>query len=154
MPTDLDGLFHMNNGKYLSLMDVARFEFMQRTRLFRKMRARGWYPVVANQTISYRKSLNPFQKFAIETKLIGADERAAYMEQRFVRRHNGTYEIYARAYVQARFLSKAGGTVPVDELIAEFGIDPEQLALPQFIADWAAGVRLPSPRSEAPSVWE
>lgn len=58
-PTDLDVLRHMNNGKYLSLMDVARFDLMQRTGTWRVFQEEGWYPVVVNQTISYRKSLNP-----------------------------------------------------------------------------------------------
>ena len=29
-PTDLDILNHMNNGKYLSVMDIGRFDLMQR----------------------------------------------------------------------------------------------------------------------------
>src|SRR5690625_2234262 len=82
-PTDLDILWHMNNGKYLSIMDVARFVLLQRNGVWSVFQREGWYPVVVGQTISYRKSLNPWQKFVIETRIIGFDEQAVYVEQRF-----------------------------------------------------------------------
>lgn len=149
MPTDIDLLMHMNNGKYLSILDIARFAYTVRTGLYRTMQENDWYTVVGAQTITYRKSLNPWQKFTVETKLIAFDERAAYMEQRFVR--GG--EIYARAYIQGRFLKKSGGTVSIAELAAVTGINPADYPLTDELATWAQTVRLPSTRSQAPSIW-
>src|SRR5699024_1195475 len=68
-PTDLDILRHMNNGKYLSLMDVGRYDLMQRNGVLALFKEQGWYPVVVNQTISYRKSLNPGMKFTMESRI-------------------------------------------------------------------------------------
>jgi Uma2 family endonuclease len=48
------------------------------------MRERGWYPVVANATISYRKSLHLWQRFDVESRVIAADDRAVYLEHRAV----------------------------------------------------------------------
>lgn len=153
-PTDLDLLRHMNNGKYLSIMDIARFDFMQRTRAWQIVRDQGWYPVVVGQTITYRKSLNPWQRFWIETAILGFDEQAVYIEQRFMRPDvKRRPEIYARAYVRARFLRRTGGTVPIDELLEKLGADAADFTLPDDIRTWGQATRLPSTRADATSTW-
>ncbi len=153
-PTDLDILNHMNNGKYLSVMDVARFDLMQRTGTLRVFKREGWYPVVVAQTITYRKSLNPWQRFWIESRILGFDEQAVYLEQRFVRPDaRRRPEVYARAVVRARILRRSGGVVPIPELIEAVGADPEQFGLPDDMLAWGRSSRLPSTRSDALSVW-
>ena len=159
-PTDLDVLRHMNNGKYLSIMDVGRYDLTQRTGIFELMKHEGWYPVVVAQTISYRKSLNPWKRFVIESRIIGLDEQAVYMEQRFVRPAPagsgiaGRPEIYARAIVRARILRRAGGLVPVEEILAKVGTTAEEMRLPEDVLAWARSTALPSTRVDAPSEWE
>lgn len=154
-PTDLDVLGHMNNGKYLSIMDVARFDLIQRNGVLDIFKRERWYSVVVSQTVSYRKSLNPWQRFWIESRILGFDDRAVYMEQRFVRPDAGRRpEVYARAVVRARILRRSGGTVPMAEVIERTGADASTLAVPQEILDWAEAVRLPATRAEALSVWE
>ena len=158
-PTDLDVLRHMNNGKYLSIMDVGRFDLMQRNGVLAVFRRENWYPVVVGQTISYRKSLNPWKKFTIESKILGFDEQAVYMEQRFVRPdRNGEPEVYSRAYVRARILRRStaqqsGGVVGVDEIIEKTGADRSAFHVPEQILAWGASTRLPSTRDAAPSDW-
>jgi len=154
-PTDLDVLNHMNNGKYLSIMDVARFDMIIRTGTWQLLKQRGWYPVVVGQTISYRKSLNPWQRFWIETKILGFDEQAVYIEQRFVRPDAaGKPEIYARAYLRARFLKRSGGVVKVEELIEAVGANPAEFSVPAELLAWGQATRLPSTRDDARSVWK
>lgn len=153
-PTDLDVLQHMNNGKYLSIMDVARFDLLQRNGVWGLFQRENWYPVVVGQTISYRKSLNPWQKFWIESKIIGFDEQAVYMEQRFVRPdENKRPEIYACAHVRARILRRGGGVVPIAEIIEKSGANPEEFQLPEDIIAWGQATRLPSTRDDATSTW-
>ncbi|WP_243854751.1 thioesterase family protein [Canibacter zhoujuaniae] len=149
-PTDLDILVHMNNGKYLSVLDSARIEYTIRSGFWDIFKQQGWYTVVGAQTISYRKSLDPFQKFSIETRVIGFDERACYIEQRFLRKG----EIYARAYIQARILRKSGGTVSMQELGEVGNFDVTAHPIPKELAAWANAVRLPSTRTPAPSIWD
>ncbi len=48
-PHDLDLFGHVNNGRYLTIMDVARLDLLVRSGLWSRIRARGWYPVVAGQ---------------------------------------------------------------------------------------------------------
>lgn len=146
---DIDELRHMNNGVYLSMLDHARQELVVRTGVWARLRAAKMYPVVTAQTITYRKSLTYRQRYDIESRLLGLDDRCVYMEQRFVVEG----EIYARAFVQARFLRDAGGTVPTDELAEVTGIDPEHFQVPEWLHEWAAHVRLPGTRQPAPSGW-
>lgn len=154
LPTDLDVNRHMNNGVYFSIMDVARFDMLVRNGVFGIMRARNWYPVVVSETITFRKSLNLWQRFTIESRLVGYDEKAVYLEQRFVRPDaDGEPEIYAQGFIRARFLRKSGGTVPVPELIEAFGTPPVDDELPEWIERWGADVALPATRAQAPSVW-
>ena len=81
---DLDELRHMNNGAYLSNLDHARQELVVRTGLWKRVRDAGVYPVVSAQSIAYRKSLKLGQRYVIESRLLGIDERSVYLEQRFV----------------------------------------------------------------------
>jgi len=154
-PTDLDVLNHMNNGKYLSIMDVARFDMMQRTGTMDVLKKLDWYPVVVGQTISYRKSLNPWNKFWIETKILGFDDQAIYLEQRFVRPDLAKRpEIYARAIVRARFLKRAGGVVKIDELLEAVGANRSDFHVEDHILAWGKSTQLPSTRVDATSIWE
>lgn len=133
-PTDLDVLWHMNNGIYLSIMDLARVDLMIRSRLAQHIRAQGWYPVIVAETIQFRRSLGLFQRFEIQTRVLGWDEKAIVLEQQFFR---GS-EAVAHALVRARFLSKAGGTVTPQQLAEVAGYDPASPPLADYAAEWNA----------------
>ncbi len=150
LPTDIDVLRHMNNGRYLSLFDRGRWDMTTRTGLGDAFRDHGWYAVVASETITFRKSLELFQRFDVETRWIGRDDRAVYMEHRAV--VDG--EIYARAIIRARILRRSGGSVPHDELFAAVGLEGDMPEVDAWVHEWAEHVRLPAARAEAPSVWE
>lgn len=150
LPTDIDLLRHMNNGRYLSLFDLGRWDLLTRAGLVAAMTKQGWYAVVAAETITFRRSLELGQRFDLETRMIGHDDRAVYLEHRALVRG----EIYARAIIRARILRRSGGTVPHDELFAAVG-RPEGLPdIESWVHDWAAGSALPSTKRAAPSVWE
>ncbi|MCU1546412.1 MAG: thioesterase [Homoserinimonas sp.] len=148
-PTDLDILNHVNNGVYLSLMDLGRLDLLHRCGAWEKMTEHGIYPVVASETITFRKSLSLWQRYVIETRIVGYDPKAVFIEQRFV--VNG--EIYAQAFVRGRFLKRSGGTVPLDELAQALSVDTTELTLPVWLRDWSKHVGLPPTRAEAPSIW-
>lgn len=154
-PSDLDVYRHMNNGKYLSVMDVGRYDLMHTTGLVRVFARERWYPVVASQTITYRRSLLPLQLFHVESRIAGFDEHSIYVEQRFVRPDDsGCDEIYALAYVRAKVLRFGGGVVSTAEVVSKTGTDHLGGPLPDWIHVWGAGVRLPSRRTPAPNVWD
>jgi acyl-CoA thioesterase FadM len=133
-PTDLDLLWHVNNGVYFSIMDLARIDLMVRAGMATRIRAQGWYPVVVAETIQFRRSLNPFQRFEIETRVLGWDDKALVLEQQFFRGD----EAVAHALVRARFLSRRGGTVSPRELIELFGLPPESAPMGEYALQWNA----------------
>lgn len=153
-PTDLDVMNHMNNGKYLSILDIARQTLIVRNGIWDLFFREGWAPVVAASTTTYRKSLEPWMKFWVESRVIGFDDQAAYIEQRFVRPDdNGDMEIYARTVVRGRFIKRRGGVVSIAELIEKSGMNPAEFTLPPEILAWGESTKLPSTRAAAPSVW-
>ena len=131
-PADLDVQRHMNNGRYLSIMDLGRMDLMLRSGFWKKITDAGWYPVVAGQTITYRRSLTLGQRFELATRVIGHDERWIYMEQVF-RRGDA---VIADAVVRARFLRTSGGSVDVSEVLELVGQPPEGTELPDWVRDW------------------
>jgi hypothetical protein len=104
--------------------------------------------VAAGETIAFRRSLQLWQQYTIETKIIGLDAKAIYFEQRMVVEG----EIYARAYVATRLVGK-GGPVTQEEILAEFGQPPAGLELPDWIHGWRLDTALPSARRPAPHDW-
>lgn len=128
LPTDLDVLRHVNNGVYLSLLDVARMDLLERARLTRPMKRRGWFPVVTGESIGFRRPLTLFQRFEVVTRVVGWDRVSFYLHQQFVRGDH----VIASALVVGRFLS-ADGSVPTSDVAALAGVE-ESPPLP----DWAA----------------
>ncbi len=131
-PPDLDVLWHVNNGVYLSMLDVARVDWMLRSGMAGPIRERGYYPVVAAETIRFRRSLQLFQAFEVETFVLGWDDKAFVIQHRFLRGE----DLVAEAVVRARFLKRKGGTVSSAELLDAIGIHQESPPLPEWIAAW------------------
>lgn len=136
-PTDLDVLRHMNNGKYCSLQDLARVDFMIRAGAMKQIQANGWYPVVVAETLQFRRSLGPFQKFELTCKVVGWDEKSFFLQHTFER--DGA--IMASGYIRARFLKKTGGSVMSQELLQACGYTDQSLELPSAVRSWAEGLR-------------
>ncbi|NYE18835.1 thioesterase family protein [Microbacterium immunditiarum] len=149
MPTDLDLLGHMNNGRYASLFDLGRFDLMVRTGLWDLLREKRWYAVVASETITFRKSLELWQAFTVESRLIGHDDKATYMMHRAV--VDG--EVYAQMVVRARFLRRGGGVIPLEELFEALHRPDNLPELESWVGEWAAASSLPSTKAPAPSLW-
>jgi acyl-CoA thioesterase FadM len=54
-PNDLDIFLHVNNGVYRTYADLGRTDLMLRSNIFNLIRKQGWYPVVAAETIQFKK---------------------------------------------------------------------------------------------------
>ncbi|HSP61285.1 MAG TPA: acyl-CoA thioesterase, partial [Ornithinimicrobium sp.] len=136
-PADLDIYLHVNNGTYLQMMDVARTHYIADLDGFPLLKEKGWYPVVAAQTVSYRRSLTLGQRFEITTRVVGWDERVIYLEQVFTR--GG--QLCARGLVAGRFLTRGSGErVPAPQLVALLGDVGGRPELPAEVAAWARAV--------------
>jgi acyl-CoA thioesterase FadM len=149
-PTDIDIFRHMNNGIYLTLLDLARFDLMKRSHAWQTLKKEHVHPVVVQETITFRKSLTPWLRFQVETKIHGWDEQAFFIGQRFVVKG----EIYAEAVVKLRFLKSPKGTPTPAEVIEILGGWQGQVPeLPSWMAQWNKAAALPKGREPAPSNW-
>lgn len=131
LPTDLDPNMHMNNGRYLSIMDLGRFDLTVRNGLLGATLRRGWRPVVGSVVIRFRRSLDPFQKYTLRTRAVCWDEKWIYLEQRFER--DG--ELAAVGLVKALFVGK-GGSVPTRDVFGTVGFTGESPTMPESVELW------------------
>lgn len=138
-PNDLDTNIHMNNGRYLTVMDLGRLNMILRTGLWRLVMRKKYAPVLASAQIRYRLPLMPFQLYDLETRILCWDEKWAYMEQRFLY-INGPKKgaVAAIALVKGSFLDPARKiTVPMSEVLGEMNqadrVSPE---FPAYLQDW------------------
>jgi acyl-CoA thioesterase FadM len=150
LPNDTDILRHVNNGIYLSLMDLGRMDLMIRSGYWARLRKLGWYPVATNTTMTYRRSLQAWQRYELQTKVIGFDDKAMFVEQRFV----SGGEVYAVGYMRGRFLKRSGGTVSVAELSELAGIDPATMQAPAWMTQWVDSIALPPSKATYASDWD
>lgn len=149
-PTDLDIFNHMNNGVYLTLMDLSRYDLALRSGAWAKWKKLGWYPVVVAANITFRKSLTPGQSFDIESKVIGWDDQAIYFEQRFT----VADEVYTVAIARLRFLKRSRGILTPQEVLDATGdFEGPAPKLPEWVKNWAAESALPKGKEPAPSIW-
>jgi YbgC/YbaW family acyl-CoA thioester hydrolase len=142
---DLDSNLHVNNGTYLQMMDVARNNQIADLGMFPVARQKGWAPVVAASTMKYRRSLRPFDRFEITTRIIGWDERVFYLEQVFTR--GG--QLCARGIVASRFLDRKGNRISALDVVRDvMGEDLPSPELPADVAAWARALDV-APREPA-----
>lgn len=132
-PNDIDINRHLNNGRYLSLMDLGRFDWTVRMGLLRAIFKYKWHPVVASAHIQYFRSLRPFQKFQLKTRMLYLDEKWVFMEQTF----EALGKTVAIGRVKALFLGPSG-KVPTQEVIKKSGhqLDPKDLPKPDSVKAW------------------
>lgn len=129
--TDIDINRHVNNGKYLTLMDFARLDHSLRTGMLKPMVKRGWWPIMGGATVNYRREIKPLWTFEITTRLIAWDDKWLYGEHRFER--NGT--LHTQAYAKA-VIKKGRETVPPSELMKVVGVDPVSPEAPEGLKRW------------------
>ncbi len=129
---DLDVLRHMNNGRYFSILDLARVDLMARSGLWTKLKVLGWYPVVVDERMIFRRSLKLFDRYDVRTTVAGWDDKHILIEQVFLR---GDIEV-AIGFVKARFLKRTGGSVTTQTLLQLAGINDRSPMSDQQINRW------------------
>lgn len=98
-PNDLDLFGHMNNGRYLTLMDLGRMHIAMQSGLLRVMRERRWHAAAAAVEIRFRRPLKLWQRCELVTQVVDWDEAWFLFEQYFECRG----KVHARALVKAQF---------------------------------------------------
>eukprot|EP00730_Choanoeca_flexa_P016259 TRINITY_DN7649_c1_g1_i1.p2 TRINITY_DN7649_c1_g1~~TRINITY_DN7649_c1_g1_i1.p2 ORF type:complete len:186 (+),score=13.55 TRINITY_DN7649_c1_g1_i1:1218-1775(+) len=126
--TDLDFLGHMNNARYPRSADFARYQLWKLNGVFKALDKLGGFMVLGAHTIRFRRSLEPFEAFDIQSKVLGWDETNFYVEQRFV-----TQDGFVKAIMYARQSMVKATTAQVLETIGHTTPSP---SLPRHVQHW------------------
>jgi acyl-CoA thioesterase FadM len=130
-PNDIDLNLHLNNARYLSLMDYGRTHLLARTRLLEHIIRSRWQPLVGAAWVTYRRSLPAFSAFRLTSRLICWDDRWFYIEQTFTGRRG----LAAVGWIKG-VLRDSDGTIDPQRVIS--GVAPGVVSppMPETIAAW------------------
>jgi acyl-CoA thioesterase FadM len=132
LPHDIDINLHLNNGRYMQLIDVNRMEFLLRTGVIDILRKRRWKPILGSTTIQFRRELRLWEEAIASTRLIGWDDRWTYLEHRI---ETPEGKPVALAMARAGFRHK-GAWVPVESLRAALPLPLRPMVLPAHADIW------------------
>jgi acyl-CoA thioesterase FadM len=130
-PNDIDLNLHMNNARYLSVMDYARTHLLARTRLLEHILRSRWQPLVGAVWVTYRRSLPVFAAFGLGSRLVCWDERWFYIEQTFTGRDG----LAAVGWVKG-MLRDAKGSVSPQQAIEGVAPGAASPPMPEAIQAW------------------
>jgi acyl-CoA thioesterase FadM len=134
LPNDLDINGHMNNGRYLTMVDLMLVEYFVRTGFAQAMLKAGWRPMSGGAFITYRKGLKPWQTYRLRFTLAGADAAWNYMRFEFLR-EDGT--LCAAGYMKGAAVAREG-LVPNARSYARVGHAFTPAPLPEPVRHWLA----------------
>jgi acyl-CoA thioesterase FadM len=130
-PNDLDTNAHMNNGRYLTLMDLGRFDLMTQCGLVSTVLKNKWVPVAGGVMVRFDRPLHAFEKIALDSRIIGWDEKWLYF------RHDILTDSRRAARATARGLFKTRGrSVATEEILGAINYQGPILHPPKSVRLW------------------
>ena len=130
-PTDIDINGHMNNGRYLTIVDLATIEMFLRSGLLFKIFKIGWRPMIGGSIITYRRGLSPLSKYELHFTLDSWDDRWNYLKFEFV--HQG--KTAALGFFKAALVGRSGW-VSNSEVATTFALEREAEYISPAVRDW------------------
>tara|TARA_B100000768_G_scaffold152249_1_gene147826 strand:+ start:529 stop:1050 length:522 start_codon:yes stop_codon:yes gene_type:complete len=130
LPQDIDLFMELNNGRYVTLLDLGRFSLGARVNMASLLKKNKWSLTIVGTYNEYRYRLRLFQRFILKTKIIGYDEKWFYFFQK-VERQGKTH---MASVVKFAYTSKKGLVLP-KEVITAMGIKYDPDSLPSWIKE-------------------
>jgi acyl-CoA thioesterase FadM len=135
-PWDLDPWMELNNGRTLTLFDLGRIPMSLRLGFHRAAQENGWGLTVAGNSTRYRKRVTVFTVLTHRARVLGWDDRFAYVEQSFWNGDDCTAHMLLRsAFIAARGSGKSG-IIPPATVVRALGQNPVSPALPDWARAW------------------
>lgn len=110
LPNDLDLNRHMNNGRYLTIMDLGRFDYLGKTGLLKICIKNKWLPILGATQMVFLRPLKLFQKYTIYTVIECFDDKWFIIKQRF--ESNG--KIIAHGKIRGLLKGPKGNIRPIE----------------------------------------
>lgn len=132
-PHEIDVNLHLNNARYFSVADVGRFGYWLQAGWWGRLRQRGWDPVAGDANARFSRSLQPFERYVLETRLLGWDDKWFFVEHRFVSKGRVCAVVVVRFLMVTR---KGPRPRPVEvlDMLGEATVSP---TLPEWVAQWS-----------------
>jgi len=130
---DLDVNLHMNNARYLVIMDHGRWDYTFRSGLGRLVLTERYMPIIGSAMIRFRRSLTLFDRFTLTTRLMGWDDKWSYIEHRIAKGE----DVYCVGIMKTLFKDRHG-PIPSATLAAKIGHTGASPALPDWVLEWQA----------------
>ncbi len=130
-PLDCDLNMHMNNGRYLTFMDLGRIHMLGQTGMLKPLLHARWMPVLGAAEINFICPLRPLRRFELLTRLVTWDEKYFYVEQRF----ESKGRLCAVALVKGLFVTK-GRPVESSAVLKMLNIDVNAPRMPEVVRHW------------------
>jgi acyl-CoA thioesterase FadM len=131
LPNDLDLNLHMNNGRYLTVFDLGRIDFLLRIGLGKVFFKHRWQPLIGGTLIHYRFGLRPFETFEIVTRVECWDEKWFYFDQKIE-----AYKGVAAVAVAKGLVRDRNGTVSPQQILQSVNLRQSSPPCPESISRW------------------
>lgn len=130
-PWDIDLWMELNNGRTLTIYDLARLPLAKRVGLIKALKDNNWGLTMAGASVRYRRRVLPFQRVEIRSRAVCWDDKFVYLEQSMWRAGECCSHILYRSAVT----DKTGIVSPTRVLdkVAPGSPAPE---IPGWIAAW------------------
>ena len=122
--TDLDTNGHMNNGRYLTIMDLGRLDLVVRSGLWRAVWKHRWMPVLSSASVRFRRELRLLEPFDLETRIRHWSDTKLVIEHkfRFVKGNRKGALAATCLVVAGLYDRKARAFVPISRQMGELGV--------------------------------
>jgi acyl-CoA thioesterase FadM len=127
-PRQLDLNLHMNQAAYAEVTELGRTDWVVRSGAWARWRSAGVIPVVAEQTLVYRRELKLWAAYQVDTRAVRVDGRLLVFEGYVLVGDR----VHARNDTRLIFVGP-DGVVPADAVPA---LCEGLLAEPLAVSDW------------------
>ena len=128
LPNDIDPFMELNNGRYVTLLDLGRYAYGGRIKMGTFLKKNNWSLTIVGTYNEYRYRLKLFRKFQLKSKIIGYDEKWFYFFQKA--EING--KTHMASVVKFAFTSKNGLVLP-SKVIQKMDLIYNPKELPKWI---------------------
>jgi acyl-CoA thioesterase FadM len=136
-PNDLDVNAHMNNGRYMTIIDLAIIEYFARAGVLKVLLSKGWRPVMGGSMISFRRSLRPWVRYTLRFRVLCWDERWNYLSFEFLQGGRTMAMGHAKGAIVGRL-----GIIGRADRFDAIGSNAESPAFPESVSAWIEAERL------------
>ena len=128
---DIDPYLEVNNGRYHTLGDIARFNHGFRSGFYKNSRMHGITFTLAGATAKYRHRIPFWKKFEMRTKIVYTDDKWVYYMTDFHTNERLSSSILARTGCV-----KNGKLISTEDSARYFNLNVPKYELPGWVSLW------------------